>query len=113
MTMQTTRRGFLRGLAGLGAALALPKTALALPGAAPLVVPAAPALAVPERRLWALDRTMVAARTDPPGPPLTMAGLGGLYIEGELCGEILEWEWTPGEVTPMTGQWLRQYEVVQ
>jgi hypothetical protein len=59
----TTRRGFLKGLAGLGAALTVPFDKLVLPPT-PIPLAPVPTLVVPERRIWALDRTMAAPHAD-------------------------------------------------
>jgi hypothetical protein len=72
--MSLTRRDFLKWLAWLGATLVLPQVAPTDPVGSPPILPAAPTLAVPARRLWALDGTMLVAGLDPSGPLVTFTG---------------------------------------
>lgn len=50
-------------------------------GAAGLLVPAPPAIVVPERRVWALDRTMTSDRTPP--------GLQPMMLTPEAAEEVI------------------------
>ena len=57
--------------------------------------PAAPALVVPERRLWALDGTMLTTRTEPAGPLVTFTG--PTLVRLEYCTVEDGWQHLPPE----------------